>query len=170
MKSQWRAVNFIEDRERWTESSCSCDTFQTDYICKHVLMLAVRYGYIEVPTTAKNLPLGALPRRGRPAAVARALTREPAPVPASTQTPTPARAKLAPPTRKAGRPRAKPTASLESTPAPGQVAPIVSPRKPGRPPKRQASAIASPASPPPPAKKRQLIKTTSKPAGKRSKK
>ena len=133
-------------------------------------MLAVRYGYIEVPTTAKNLPLGALPRRGRPAAVARALTREPAPVPAPTQTPTPATAKLAPSTRKAGRPRAEPTASLASTPAPGQVAPIVSPRKPGRPPKRQASAIASPASPPPPAKKRQLIKTTSKPAGKRSKK
>ena len=46
---------------------------QNNYICKHVKLQAIRADYVEVPNTAKTIPLHDMPKRGRPSRVSKAL-------------------------------------------------------------------------------------------------
>ena len=77
LMNQWRAVNFVEDRANWIQSTCTCETWHKEYICKHVLLLAVRFGYVEIPLTAVTLDLCGMAKVGRPKKVGLALTRDP---------------------------------------------------------------------------------------------
>ncbi len=66
-------ISFIEDKEKWCTSTCNCSQNQKNYICKHVILQAIRLKYVEVPTAAKIIPLHDMPKRGRPARVSKAL-------------------------------------------------------------------------------------------------
>ena len=54
-------------------STCNCSQNQKQYICKHIVLQAIRADYVEVPNTAKTVPLHDMPKRGRPARVSKAL-------------------------------------------------------------------------------------------------
>jgi hypothetical protein len=76
--SLWQ-INFVENKTQWKESTCNCKNFQKDYICKHLIVLAIRYGYEIVPLTAQTVELGCKVARGRPARVTKALNVIPVP-------------------------------------------------------------------------------------------
>jgi len=65
-------ISFVEDEENWLSSTCNCSQNQTNYICKHVILQAIRADYVEVPNTAKTIPLHDMPKRGRPSRVSKA--------------------------------------------------------------------------------------------------
>ena len=66
-------ISFVEDEENWLASTCNCSQNQKNYICKHVILQAIRADYVEVPNTAKTIPLHDMPKRGRPSRVSKAL-------------------------------------------------------------------------------------------------
>ncbi len=49
----------------WQKSECNCSYFQKNYICKHVIFIAVRYGLCVIPNNCKNVVLGVAQKRGR---------------------------------------------------------------------------------------------------------
>ena len=59
-----RAVSF--NASRWMESKCHCCYFQKNYVCKHIILIAIRQKLCDVPYAAKSIPLGSKPARGRP--------------------------------------------------------------------------------------------------------
>jgi hypothetical protein len=61
---------------KWQSSSCNCGRFQKDNICKHLLLQAIRYKYVEVPLTAQTVEFQAAPKRGRPAGFSKALQND----------------------------------------------------------------------------------------------
>lgn len=54
-------------------STCSCPVFCKELICKHVLGMLIRLHLCDVPTEAKNIPLGQKRKRGRPSKAKKAL-------------------------------------------------------------------------------------------------
>ena len=68
----WQST-FVEDEDKWLTSTCNCSQNQKQYICTHVILQAIRAGFVEVPNTAKTVPLHDMPKRGRPARVSKAL-------------------------------------------------------------------------------------------------
>ena len=64
-------ISFIHFKKNdWRSSSCSCVHFKKDYICSHLIGLAVRLKIIEVPLEATTVPLGKVRGVGRPSMVA----------------------------------------------------------------------------------------------------
>lgn len=57
----------------WLTGSCSCHRFHKNYICRHLVGMAIRMKYVTVPLAAKGIPLGQKRKRGRPSKAARAL-------------------------------------------------------------------------------------------------
>ena len=55
---------------------CTCPPFLKEYVCKHVLGLAIRKKLVQVPANIKNVPLGAKPKRDRLKKAAKALVRD----------------------------------------------------------------------------------------------
>jgi len=66
-------ISFTEDENNWLSSTCNCSQNQKNYICKHVIVQAIRADYVEVPNSAKKVPLHDMPKRGRPSRVSKAL-------------------------------------------------------------------------------------------------
>jgi hypothetical protein len=66
-------ISFIEDGNNWPSSTYNCSQNQKNYICKHVIVQAKRADYVEVPNTAKTVPLHDMPKCGRPSRVSKAL-------------------------------------------------------------------------------------------------
>ena len=56
-----------------SSSRPSCSGFQKRYICKHILLQAIRFNYVQVPLTAQTVELEDMPKRGRPSTVSKAL-------------------------------------------------------------------------------------------------
>ena len=50
----------------WRSGICTCPAFLKDYICKHLVGLALRLKYERAPEAAKNVPLGKKRAPGRP--------------------------------------------------------------------------------------------------------
>ncbi|RNA03372.1 hypothetical protein BpHYR1_004804 [Brachionus plicatilis] len=48
----------VEDANNWKRSSSNCECFHNDYICKHIILLTIRFKYRQVPLTAPTLMLG----------------------------------------------------------------------------------------------------------------
>lgn len=48
-------------------SSCNCPAFGTEYICKHIVGLAIRLKLVTPPPEAKTIPIGEKRKPGRPA-------------------------------------------------------------------------------------------------------
>lgn len=57
----------------WRNVTCNCPVFLKNYICKHVVGIAIRKNLIAVPNEAKNVPIGQKRKRGRPAKSRKAL-------------------------------------------------------------------------------------------------
>ena len=71
-------ISFHEVKEEWqSKSNCNCSSFQKNYICKHLLLQAIRLKFVEVPLTAKTVDLEDKPKRGRPKTVSKALKIDP---------------------------------------------------------------------------------------------
>ena len=66
-------LSFIEDKDNWFASTCSCSLNQKNYICKHIALQAVRSKFVEIPLQAKTIPLHDMPKRGRPSIISKAL-------------------------------------------------------------------------------------------------
>ena len=71
-------ISFKEDKNEWqTSSTCNCISFQKNYVCKHILLQAIRYNFIEVPLTAHTVELEDKAKRVRPKTISKALQIDP---------------------------------------------------------------------------------------------
>ena len=56
----------MEDISDWKRSKCNCPAFLKNYICKHIIGMAIRLKYSKPPSAAKAVPIGEKRKRGRP--------------------------------------------------------------------------------------------------------
>lgn len=63
----------VVPEEDWIKGTCTCPAFFKQYICKHIVGLAIRLKYLTVPIEAKQIPIGSKRKRGRPSKAKRAL-------------------------------------------------------------------------------------------------
>ena len=56
----------IFNKDDYLQSTCTCRPFLKDYMCKHILGLAIQHRLVTVPPQTLNVPLDQKPRRGRP--------------------------------------------------------------------------------------------------------
>ena len=67
-------TEYQNDSIEWqSKSKCNCPVFMKQYICKHIVGIALRLKLCKPPASAKNVPLGQKPSRGRPAKAKKAL-------------------------------------------------------------------------------------------------
>lgn len=66
----------IPGKEDWIKSECNCPAYLKNYMCKHILGMAIRLKYAEAPLEAKLIPLGQKRRPGRPAKSKKALIKQ----------------------------------------------------------------------------------------------
>lgn len=59
-------VTIVKNQNVFYESKCNCPAFLKEYICKHVVGLAIRLKLVSVPPEAKTVPIGQKRKRGRP--------------------------------------------------------------------------------------------------------
>ncbi|CAF1299447.1 unnamed protein product [Rotaria sordida] len=57
----------MDNGSDWRKSKCNCPGFFKNYICKHVVGMAIRLKYCKPPPSAKTVPIGEKRKRGRPA-------------------------------------------------------------------------------------------------------
>lgn len=62
----WK-VALPSQQSAWLNGKCTCPIFFKNYMCKHVIGLAIRLKYVTPPAEAKNIPIGQKRKRGRPA-------------------------------------------------------------------------------------------------------
>lgn len=60
----------------WKQAKCTCPSFLKEYICKHVVGLAIRLKEVSPPLIAKSVPIGQKRKRGRPTLAKKAFIRE----------------------------------------------------------------------------------------------
>ena len=77
--SHSRQLRFIEiNTINYKLSKCSCWYWSKYYKCKHMLDLCLRLSYFEYESKARQVPIGANRRRGRPGKTKGALEYQPA--------------------------------------------------------------------------------------------
>lgn len=64
------------ENEKWDESTCVCVGFQKNYICKHVIGLAIRTRAVKIPSSLRDAPIEPKKKRGRPNKAKKALIRQ----------------------------------------------------------------------------------------------
>jgi predicted DNA-binding antitoxin AbrB/MazE fold protein len=57
----------MEKNEDWRKAKCNCPMFLKNYICKHIVGMAIRLKLCKPPPAAKTIPIGEKRKRGRPA-------------------------------------------------------------------------------------------------------
>lgn len=62
---KWR-VSIPKNESAVEKGSCNCPAYGKNYVCKHVIGLAIRLKYISPPPEAKTIPIGQKRKRGRP--------------------------------------------------------------------------------------------------------
>lgn len=60
----WTTV--VPANNEWIHGYCNCPAYLRDYMCKHVVGLAIRLKYLDPGFAAKQIPIGAKRKRGRP--------------------------------------------------------------------------------------------------------
>jgi len=72
---QWRSrLDVVQlNEENWKDSSCSCSTFQKEYLRKHLIGIAALKGLYQFPDNAKTDLIGKRRKPGRPRKVKHAL-------------------------------------------------------------------------------------------------
>jgi hypothetical protein len=56
----------MQNNSDWKQSICNCPAFLKNYICKHVVRMAIRLKLCKPPSAAKAIPIGQKRKRGRP--------------------------------------------------------------------------------------------------------
>jgi len=59
--------------EKWKGGKCTCPCYLKQFICKHLIGLAIRLKYVKPPPAAKLVPIGQKRKRGRPKKATKAL-------------------------------------------------------------------------------------------------
>lgn len=59
--------------EKWEDGICDCKDFMKKFICHHLVGMAIRLRLVKAPCEAKNLPIGAKRKPGRPSKAKKAL-------------------------------------------------------------------------------------------------
>ena len=70
VKSIWKVTlskNCTVENEEWKTGMCNCPIFYKQYICKHMIGISMRNKILTFPLIAKNIPMDAKRKRGRPA-------------------------------------------------------------------------------------------------------
>lgn len=62
--------------DNFLAGKCDCRTFFKQYICEHIIGIALRMKWTIAPIEEKSIPLGPKRKRGRPAKSKAALIRE----------------------------------------------------------------------------------------------
>ncbi len=57
----------------WQSSRCNCPAFMKNFVCKHMVGVALRLKLCKPPPAAMNVPIGEKRKRGRPARAKKAL-------------------------------------------------------------------------------------------------
>lgn len=70
--SQWQT--YLD--EEWEKGICNCPAFSKNYMCKHVIGIAIRLKYVDAPVEAKAIPIEQKRKRGRPRKTKAALQRQ----------------------------------------------------------------------------------------------
>ncbi len=65
------------NKDEWQNSKCNCSTWLKDYICKHVVGLAVTTGLSQFPDLDYQVQISNNRKRGRPKLTAYALNFQP---------------------------------------------------------------------------------------------
>ena len=76
IKECFRVKKTILNRIEWLKSICTCPGFLKEYICPHIIALAIKYELCDAPLAAKNVPLGERRKRGRPSLAKKAFIRQ----------------------------------------------------------------------------------------------
>ena len=77
-KQKWTSFKLFEkssdiwclemmDDLNWKTSKCNCPAFLKNYICKHMVGMAIRLKVCKPPAAAKTVPINSKRKRGRPA-------------------------------------------------------------------------------------------------------
>ena len=64
------------DDTNWKLSRCSCCYWLKNYICSHIIILAVTLKIVEFPQASMQIPIGQNRKRGRPDKTKKALVRQ----------------------------------------------------------------------------------------------
>jgi len=71
----WK-VTLSHNGSEWKNGFCNCPNFFKEYICKHVIGMAIRLKFCKPPAPAKDVPIGEKRKRGRPRKITKALLIE----------------------------------------------------------------------------------------------
>jgi hypothetical protein len=76
VKAQSRLWYLEMTDDDWEKATCTCPIFLKQYVCKHILGIAIRLKMYSIPDVAKSVPIGEKRKRGRPALAKKALLRQ----------------------------------------------------------------------------------------------
>ncbi len=68
----WK-LTLPNNESEWKNGICNCPSFFKEFICKHVIGMAIRRKFCRLPPAAKDIPLGEKRKRGRPRKATKAL-------------------------------------------------------------------------------------------------
>lgn len=60
--SVWEII--LPKDDNWSNGTCSCPFFMKNFMCKHLVGLAIRLKLVKPPVEAKNIPIGMKRQRG----------------------------------------------------------------------------------------------------------
>ena len=61
------------DQSKWKDGVCTCPAFLKNYLCKHIVGLAIRRKNVKPPPAAKQIPISQKRGPGRPTLASQAL-------------------------------------------------------------------------------------------------
>jgi hypothetical protein len=62
-----------KQHNNWQDGECTCPYYMKNFLCKHIIGLAIRLKYVKPPPAAKDIPIGEKRKRGRPKKATKAL-------------------------------------------------------------------------------------------------
>jgi hypothetical protein len=69
-------LSFPKNLSNWKNGKCNCPSFFKEFICKHVVGMALRLKLCKPPPAAKDVPIGEKRKRGRPKLATKALLKD----------------------------------------------------------------------------------------------
>lgn len=70
------STTVINDPVNWVNSKCNCPAFLDDYMCKHIVGIAICLKVFQPRLEAKQIPVGEKRKRGRPKLAKKALIKQ----------------------------------------------------------------------------------------------